>query len=341
LQIATEPLVDGFVLPFFSPKQQPPFAHIVVFLSIATSQLLGAQQPRIGEVTAADATVDGSVTLASGVLNVGSGSTVRAGDHAANIRLQRGGELRVCPRTALSLNSSQNGNELLLGMSTGAMEGDYTLPASADVIMTPDLRILLSGPGHARVSVTANGKGDTCVRSLGEGSYIIVNSLLTNDTYRVKPNEQVFFPAAQINQASEESPLVCGCPTPPPVKRAEWESPKPSMPNGIPKEPTALAATNPEAPLPPSKPDDVKVQVEAPFVFHGDEPQPDVTVTLARVHMDHLPAPPVPALAANSPETHASIPQTPVLPNGKAVTASNRGFFRKIGGFFAMIFGGK
>ncbi len=328
-------------MPFFSPKQKSPFAHLVVFLSVAASQLLGAQQSRIGEVTAADATVDGSITLASGVLNVGSGSTVRAGDHAANIRLQRGGELRVCPRTALSLNTSQNGNELMLGMSTGALEGDYSLPASADVIMTPDLRILLSGPGHARVSVTTNGKGDTCVRSLGEGSYVIVNSLLTNDTYRVKPNEEVFFPGAQINQASEESPLACGCPAPPPVKRAELESPKSGAPSESQKEPATLAATNPEAPLPPSKPDEVKVQVEAPFVFHGDEPQPDVTVTLARVHLEHLPSPPVPALAASSPETYASKPQPPVLPGGKRVTASNRGLFRKIGGFFAMIFGGK
>jgi hypothetical protein len=329
-------------LSFSSPKQKPPyFARVIVFLSVSASQFLCAQQPRIGEVTAADATVDGSVTLTSGVLNVGSGSTVRAGDHAAHIRLQRGGELRVCSRTALSVNTSQNGNELMLGMSTGALEGDYPLPASADVIMTPDLRILLSGPGHARVSVTANGKGDTCVRSLGEGSYVIVNSLLTNETYRVKPNEQVFFPGAQVNQASEDSPLTCGCPAAPTVKQAELESPRSSVPNGIPKEATALAATNPEAPLPAGKPDEVKVQIEAPFVFHGDEPQPDVTLTLARVHMEHLPAPPVPALAANSPETHASMAQTPVLPSGKPGAASNRGFFRKIGGFFAMIFGGK
>lgn len=301
---------------------------------------LAADAQKVGEVQATDATVQGSVTLASDSLSISNGSAVKAGDHAATIRLTRGGELRVCPGTSVSVNSSSDGNELMLGMSTGAIEGDYPLPASADSVMTPDFRIVVSGPGHAKISVTSNARGDTCVRSLGEGSYVVVTELMGNQTYRVKENEQVFFPGAQIDKATADLPMTCGCPAPEPVKRAENDQtkmqPKPA------KSVSSVAVTteaspNPETPLPPAKPGQVNVQVDAPFVFHGDDPAPDVTVTLARVHMEKLPWPQVPAVNAQPPApskgmaTSQANPLAPQQPKG-------RGFFRRIGSFFAAIF---
>lgn len=300
-----------------------------------------ARAQKVGEVHASDATVQGSVTLAADALSISNGSAIRAGDHAASIRLTRGGELRVCPGTSVSVNTSPDGNELTLGMGTGAVEGDYPLPATADSIMTPDFRIVVSGPGQARISVSSNARGDTCVRSLGEQSYVVVTELVGDQTYRVKPNEQVFFPGAQIDKATAELPMACGCPAPEPVKRAE----NPVTPQ--PKPATESVATvavnseasrpNPETPLPPSKPGQVNIQVDAPFVFHGDDPAPDVTATLARVHMEKLPWPQVPAVNAQPPapskpevasERDAAAPQN----------AKRKGFFRKIGGFFAAIF---
>lgn len=300
-----------------------------------------ATAQKVGEVHASDATVQGSVTLAADALSISNGSAIRAGDHAASIRLTRGGEVRVCPGTSVSVNTSANGNELTLGMGTGAIEGDYPLPASADSIMTADFRIVLSGPGQARISVSSNARGDTCVRSLGEQSYVVVTELMGNQTYRVKPNEQVFFPGAQIDRATADLPLPCGCPAPEPVKRAET----PVMPQ--PKQATESVATvavnseagrpNPEAPLPPSKPGQVNIQVDAPFVFHGDEPAPDVTVTLARVHMEKLPWPQVPAVNAQPP-----VSSKPEVASGTKVAApqsvKRKGFFGKVGSFFAAIF---
>ena len=151
-----------------------------------------ARAQKVGEVHASDATVQGSVTLAADALSISNGSAIRAGEHAASIRLTRGGELRVCPGTSVSVNTSPDGNELTLGMGTGAVEGDYPLLATADSIMTPDFRIVVSGPGQARISVSSNARGDTCVRSLGEQSYVVVTELVGDQTYRVKPNEQVF-----------------------------------------------------------------------------------------------------------------------------------------------------
>jgi hypothetical protein len=310
-------------------------AALVIFVLAADAQ-------KVGEVQATDATVQGSVTLASDALSIGNGSAVKAGDHAATIRLTRGGELRVCPGTSLSVNSSTDGNELMLGMSTGAIDSDYPLPASADSVMTPDFRIVVSGPGRARISVTSNARGDTCVRSSGEGSYVVVTELMGNQTYRVKENEQVFFPGAQIDKATSDLPMACGCPPPEPVKRAE-NDPAKTQPKQETESVSSVAVTPepnrpaPETPLPPVKPGQVNVQVDAPFVFHGDDPAPDVTITLARVHMEKLPWPEVPAVNVRPPApsneertSQASLP-APQHPRGK-------GFLRKIGSFFAAIF---
>ena len=299
-----------------------------------------AMAQKVGEVHASDATVQGSVTLAADSLSISNGSAIRAGDHAASIRLTRGGELRVCPGTSVSVNTSATGNELTLGMGTGAIEGDYPLPASADSIMTPDFRIVVSGPGQARISVSSNARGDTCVRSLGEQSYVVVTELMGNQTYRVKPNEQVFFPGAQIDNATADLPMACGCPAPEPVKRAAT----PPQPQPRPAtESVATVALNPDAsrpdpetPLPPTKPGQVNVQVDAPFVFHGDEPAPDVTVTLARVHMEKLPWPQVPAVSAQPPAPSKS--EVTAIKVVSPPSVKRKGFFGKVGSFFAAIF---
>lgn len=322
---------------FFSSTETRIFTSIFAVFLI----FVPAMAQKVGEVHASDATVQGSVTLAADTLSISNGSAIRAGDHAASIRLTRGGELRVCPGTSLSVNTSADGNELTLGMGTGTVEGDYPLPASADSIMTPDFRIVVSGPGQARISVSTNARGDTCVRSLGEQSYVVVTELMGNQTYRVKANEQVFFPGAQIDKATADLPMTCGCSAPEPIKRAE--NPVPPEPKPATETVAAVAVNseagppNPETPLPPSKPGQVNIQVDAPFVFHGDEPAPDVTATLARVHMERLPWPQVPAVTAQPPA-----PSKPETEAGVKVEAAQspkrKGFFGKIGSFFAAIF---
>jgi AMIN domain len=162
-----------------------------------------------------------SGTLVEAGRRVGSGSSITATDQTAVLRLTRGGEVRVCPGTTLSVATSPNGQDLMLGMNTGAIETHYHLEESSDSILTPDFRIVLPGPGEFNLAVKSDPHGDTCLSSLaGSNSSVVVAELLGNGTYEVKPEQQVLF--RQGRMQSVEMPLSsCGCPPPQePVLRA-------------------------------------------------------------------------------------------------------------------------
>src|SRR3954469_16479561 len=138
---------------------------LLVGFALTLSPVTFAQAP-VGQIFASDATVKGSVTLAAGGAQVMSGSMVSAGESTALLKLDRGGEVRVCPHTTLSVATSQSGRDLMMGISAGGLETHYAISASADQIVTPDFRILLAGPGRFDFAIESSKSGDTCVRAL-------------------------------------------------------------------------------------------------------------------------------------------------------------------------------
>ncbi|GAC1681632.1 MAG: hypothetical protein NVS9B5_15800 [Terriglobales bacterium] len=343
-------------------SEQPPFPP-------AVTGMPSGDQPLAVPVSSGNT---GDLLLAGS--DVSAGSSITAGDDAAILSVRGGGEIRVCPGTTVSVIASPSGQDLTLGMSTGALEANYTLQTSADSVLTPDFRILLEGPGDFHYAISADSQGTTCVRALpGNTASATVSELLGNGTYHVNPKEQIVFRSGQLTAVDFNLPANCGCPAPAiPVNRAAGPPPGPivsqtdlpqsvnlSRPGSV--EPAADSNTAPAetqslslnsthspaasvassqtsvapsetGPLPALKPNEVRVQIEAPFVFRAS---------------DHPAAQPAPTREAaalppsypSHPEPMPTIVQPPEATDTSRAAGKNRhGFLGKIKGFFLSVF---
>jgi hypothetical protein len=298
---------------------------------LGASVMLCAQNNVVGELFASDASVRGSVLLAGTGTKVVSGSSVTAGDAPAVFRLSRGGDLRICPATSVTLTSSSSGREVMIGMSTGSIEAHYTLAQSADTIMTPDFRVLLAGPGTFNFAIKADDRGNVAVRALaGNTASLIVSELNGDGMYQVKPSEEVLFHNGKLADPDHTALPEFGCPVPPPVQRAAIEAPK-----DAPKPTEEKKADPPPVPMRPVA--EQHLEAAVPFIYQPGDPAQEVVVGVARLRLTHgpvlpgrvvLPPPPPPKETAVA--AHA--------PSPKKEPAPKRGFFGKVGAFFAAIF---
>lgn len=302
--------------------------------------------------------VGSSGSLVEAGSRVASGSSITAAEETAILRLARGGEVRVCPGTTVSVTTSSNGQDLMLGMSKGAMETHYRLLESSDSVLTPDFRIVLPGPGEFDLGISADAHGNTCVSAMpGNSSSVVVAELIGSGTYEVKPDQQIIFRQGSLETV--ESPVApCGCPrAPEPVMRASESAPvvaeekagsklqlsnssdpqpNQAQPGAAPPDANQAAVDpGPEAkPVPQTKPDDMKVEVEAPLVFSGRER------ANAERAKEQAPAASV-TQAANLPLSAKAadpLPAVVVLPPAPDPKPAHKGFFGKVKGFFASIF---
>ncbi|HTW58219.1 MAG TPA: AMIN domain-containing protein [Terriglobales bacterium] len=306
----------------------------------------------------------GSGAIVFAGTRIAAGSSVTATSETAVLQLARGGDIRVCPGTTISITPSRTKRDLLLGLSTGALETHYSLGASADAVLTPDFRIMFAGPGHFHFAVSADSHGNTCVRSLtGNTSSAIVSELMGDRIYQVRPTEQIVFRQGQIDKVDTNVPLECGCPPPPALMKTDTSAapviPESQLPEKVrlggtstpaPASSAATTSSNetssgmklssgPEtAPLPPPQPNELHMQVDAPIVFNAKDRAAAAAASSAQT--GPVSAAPVETAKDLPPDDSASrqvqldtVAQPPPQPKPKP-----GGFFHRVKGFFASIF---
>lgn len=317
-------------------------SHLLILSSILIGPIrLAFAQNVVGEMFASDASVHGSVLFARGGTQIQSGSSVSAGNAAALLKLKRGGDVRICPRTTVSVASSANGRDLLWGMNIGSIEAHYVLPASADTVLTPDFRILLAGPGNFHFAISADSKGNACVKSLPENTAsLIVNELNGDATYQVKPNEQIVFRGGHIANPDSLLPPDCGCP--PPVAPVQVAA-TPAEPKndqfakggdgGVPPLPSVPNDAN--LPTRPVMSDTAHLELESPFIYKAGDPEQEMALAVGRLRLTS---------GANLPKAIVLPPDVPqpepkqAAVQKQAKNKQKKGIFRKIGSFFSSIF---
>lgn len=301
-----------------------------------------ADQPAkpIAYVPTEGVTVSGSLEVENGKATIGNNGSVTAGDKTAEISLARGGTLRLCATTTVHLSTDRSipdvqSSALMVALDRGAFEADYTPGKYSDVLMTPDLRVLISGPGTADLKIRVSPKGDTCIDNHGaDAPYVTVTSQLEGGLYRVQPNQRVLFEHGSLQEVVDNETEPCGCPAAPAINVASANLTHPS--SGKPGEPVGGPSSTPAdtafpiaqseglAPAPPPP--------TAPAVPAG---QAHAQVTVPLVYNSAQPVPP-----AASEQPAKEVPAAPPVPAPEAKPKPHRSFFASIGHFFAKVFGG-
>ena len=296
----------------------------IAVISLGFVSIAKAQGP-VGEVFASDASVHGSITLAAGGAQVMSGSQVSAGDRPAILKLTRGGSVRICPKTIVTVSSSLSGRSLLYSLNNGQIEFHFDLSSEADAVQTPDFRIQFIGPGHFDLAMCANNRGELRLRGKNSNAAIIISEMLGDGVYQAPAGSSLDFHGGSVRDVTPPDGTLCGCDEPPPLKSVT---------------PTVDVARNEEPPpAPPSTelPPETHVVVEAPFVYRGDEPNNEIVYTLAKLGTDDslaaklAPTVLPPQKGAKLENVTDTIPLKP--------KAQSHGFFHKLGRFFGKIFG--
>lgn len=164
-------------------------------------------------------TVSGALEVTAGRTMIAASGSITAGSRTARVLLPRRGELHVCTHTTVKLaaDGTAQGSAaqgLLLALDHGAIELSLAGSSHAsDVVMTPDFKIIVSGPGAAEVKIRLGSGGDTCIDNSGTNApYVLVSSVFEGGAYRIQAGQHVSFQHGSLHQVLDSEKESCGCP---------------------------------------------------------------------------------------------------------------------------------
>jgi hypothetical protein len=297
-----------------------------LLIALGLTAVCGAQQAASNGPIAivpvdSSTTVTGALEITAGQAMIGVSGTVTAGAKTSEVVLPHRGVLRVCASTTVKLASDTSvpaGETpgLVLGLDRGALEASFATGQNADVLLTPDFRILIGGPGAADVKVRLGEHGDTCVDNAGVNApYVLVSSVFEGGAYRVQAGERVMFQHGSVREVVTGEKEPCGCP--PEAKPGANEFP--------------LAASEGLGTAPPP--------VAAAPAGGTQAKAPDAATTT----LEHNAAVVTPQQQIAADQSQAA-PSAPNAATPQPVTKSEsapkkQGFFARVGGFFRKLFG--
>jgi hypothetical protein len=262
------------------------------------------------------AKVTGALEVSLGKAIIAANGTVTSGSDTTQVILPHRGVLRVCASTTVKLaaDTSVPAGEtpgLMLAMDHGAIEASFATGRNADILLTPDFRILIGGPGAVEMKVRLGQHGDTCVDNAGvDAPYVLVSSVFEDGAYRVQPGQRVMFQHGSLNEVVDQEKEPCGCP--------------PATPNG---NEFPLAQSEGLAPLAKPLPSATTLGQSAasplvvgPLVYKSPAAASQPAVP------EQTTATPAAGAGANPAATPSAAKQKPV-------------FFSRVGNFFRRIFG--
>jgi hypothetical protein len=256
-----------------TPQQQPSSLATVLNES-APPPSPASPQPSLATVSLEGVSLSGPLSVENGLAFIGNNGAITASDKTVRVSLTRGGILNVCASTKIHLSSDNtiSGGGLMIALDRGALEAHYLPGQYSDVLLTPDLRILISGPGQADFSLRVNNQGDTCIDNRGDHApYVLASSLFEGGAYRVQPNQRVLFEHGSLQQVVDNEKELCGCPPPAVI-------PTPTTIVGIGAPGVTLRSESQPTPPPFSKPKTTAEQNPFPLAqSEGLQPPPPST----------------------------------------------------------------
>jgi hypothetical protein len=271
----------------------------------------------------ASATVTGALEITRGKAMIATAGSITSGAKATDVILPRRGTLRVCASTSVRLAADMSvpaGETagLMMALDQGAVETSFATGRNADIVLTPDFRILIGGPGASDVKVRLGQHGDTCVDNPGlNAPYVLVSSVFDGETYRVQPGQRVMFQHGSLREVVDDEKEPCGCPP----------EPRPGT-NDFPlAESAGLTPNAPPVTAPPTAPAHAvpnQTVLDTPLEYDAQPP--------AEPAAQSAPEPAAPAMAKSEAAPASA-------PNANPATQKKAGLFRRIGHFFKRVFG--